>query len=168
MTIHITQVTKRATRLVCDKIAKNVAQPIFCQNQYITFMCKYSLKFRATSVFKKNLPKVNNHPMGENSPNLVTLVPNDSIAMCNQQNLIYAMAGFEPKIFRFGGCWPLRHVARALGFIFKATSLWIPWRDSISQLTSFDILGGMAKNILNIDTQISFRINDYYVENKSG
>jgi hypothetical protein len=35
---------------------------------------KSSLKLRAISVIFKKLPKVNNHPMGENSPNLVTLL----------------------------------------------------------------------------------------------
>jgi hypothetical protein len=35
---------------------------------------KSSQKMRATFLVFKTLPKVNNHPMGENSPNLVTLL----------------------------------------------------------------------------------------------
>jgi hypothetical protein len=35
---------------------------------------KRNPKVSATSVIFKKISKVNNHPMGENSPNLVTLV----------------------------------------------------------------------------------------------
>jgi hypothetical protein len=34
---------------------------------------KVAQKMRATSVIIKELPKINNHRVGENSPNLVTL-----------------------------------------------------------------------------------------------
>jgi hypothetical protein len=48
---------------------------IFCENEYLTFTVENStLKFWATSVIFKKLLKVNNHPIGENSPNLVTLL----------------------------------------------------------------------------------------------
>jgi hypothetical protein len=58
----------RVTRWVCEKIALKVAQPAFV-----------SAIFNATKIglllqqFSKNRPKVDNHPMGANSPNLVTL-----------------------------------------------------------------------------------------------
>jgi hypothetical protein len=47
------------------KNTKNVSQPIFRQNQYITFTAKKECpRIWATSVFKK-LTKENNHPLGE-------------------------------------------------------------------------------------------------------
>jgi hypothetical protein len=58
------------------KITQNVAQPDFWQNKCLTYTFpgeKSSPKIWATSIFIKKLPKINNHPMGENSPNLVTL-----------------------------------------------------------------------------------------------
>jgi hypothetical protein len=45
---------------------------IFCQNKYITGASSPKI-LRYFSNFQK-LPKVNNRPMGENSPNLVTLL----------------------------------------------------------------------------------------------
>jgi hypothetical protein len=59
----------RVTRWVCEKIAQAVAKPIFCQNLYIT---KVVQNFGLLLWFIKTT-KVNNHPIGENSPNLVTL-----------------------------------------------------------------------------------------------
>jgi hypothetical protein len=63
------------TRLDCEKVAQNIAQPVFfCQNLYITGAVENrSPDPRATSVIFKPLPKVNNRPLSENSPNLVTL-----------------------------------------------------------------------------------------------
>jgi hypothetical protein len=53
---------------ICEKVAQNVAQPIF-------LFGKSSPKICASSVIK-NYPKyVNYHPIGEYSPNLVTLQP---------------------------------------------------------------------------------------------
>jgi hypothetical protein len=46
---------------------------------------KSSPKIRATSALFKKLPKVNNHPTGENSPNPVTLVPL-SLSRVDSQN----------------------------------------------------------------------------------
>jgi hypothetical protein len=65
----------RVTRWVWEKIAQNVAQAIICQNKYLhnSAVEKSGPKIWATSVIKK-IPKVNNHPIGENSPNLFTLV----------------------------------------------------------------------------------------------
>jgi hypothetical protein len=64
----------RVTRLDCEKVAQNIAQTIFCQNLYITGAVeKRSPDTRVTSVIFKPLPKENNHPLGEFSPNLVTL-----------------------------------------------------------------------------------------------
>jgi hypothetical protein len=57
------------------KIAQNVAQRIFCPNLCTTFTIeKRSLKICAISVIFITLAKVNNDPLGQNSPNLVTLV----------------------------------------------------------------------------------------------
>jgi hypothetical protein len=59
---------------VCEKDAQNVAQAIFCKNLYITGPTeKSSPEICANYVIYKPLPKVNNSPLGENSPNLVTL-----------------------------------------------------------------------------------------------
>jgi hypothetical protein len=64
----------RVTGFVFEKIAQNVAQSIFRKKIVRNFYReKRSPKIRATSVIIKKLPKVNNHPIGENSPNLVTL-----------------------------------------------------------------------------------------------
>jgi hypothetical protein len=55
------------------KIAQNVAQPIFLsKSTHNHTRGKNIPKKWATSVFF-NLPKKNNHPMDEKSPNLVTL-----------------------------------------------------------------------------------------------
>jgi hypothetical protein len=48
---------------------------IFCRNHWVTFTLEESgPKNWAISLIKK-LPKVNSHPIGKNSPNLVTLMP---------------------------------------------------------------------------------------------
>jgi hypothetical protein len=55
-----------------EKIAQNVAQPVFT---YIIYEYEKSrTKMRATSVIFKKLSLANNRPLGENSPNLVTLI----------------------------------------------------------------------------------------------
>jgi hypothetical protein len=64
----------RVTRWVCEKNAQTIGQPIFCQNfTVLLFYCgkKYQVHMYENL---KNLPKENNCPIGENSPNLVTLV----------------------------------------------------------------------------------------------
>jgi hypothetical protein len=56
-----------------EKTARNVAQRILYQNRYNFFSVEISsLKLGLYCTVKK-LPKVNNRPRGENSPNLVTL-----------------------------------------------------------------------------------------------
>jgi hypothetical protein len=56
------------------KIAQNVAQPVF-QNWRITRIVeKSSQRIWPTSEILNKLPKINNCPIGENSPNLVTLL----------------------------------------------------------------------------------------------
>jgi hypothetical protein len=55
-------IPSRVTRWVCEKNAQNVAQSIFLSKLY-------------TPLFWKKLPKENNHPEGENSPNLVSGYP---------------------------------------------------------------------------------------------
>jgi hypothetical protein len=58
------------------KLAQNkIAQPICCQNKHITVTVEKSFpKIRSSSVIFKKLSKLNYHQVGENSPNLVTLV----------------------------------------------------------------------------------------------
>jgi hypothetical protein len=54
----------RVTRWVYEKIAQNVANPIFCQDQFITLTVEISsLKMWATFLIFINLPKVNSHHM---------------------------------------------------------------------------------------------------------
>jgi hypothetical protein len=62
------------TRFVYEKVAQSLAQTFICQNKYITGTVeKDGPKICATSLIFKPLPKVKNRPIGENSPNLVTL-----------------------------------------------------------------------------------------------
>jgi hypothetical protein len=50
------------------------SNPFFCPNEYITGTVeKSSPEMCASSGSFKPMPKVNNYPLGENSPNLVTL-----------------------------------------------------------------------------------------------
>jgi hypothetical protein len=64
------------TRCVCEKVAQNAAQSVFWKI-IITFTVeKGSPIIYGTSVIFTKLPKVNSHPIGEKSPNLVTLIPN--------------------------------------------------------------------------------------------
>jgi hypothetical protein len=58
----------RVTRWVCEKVDQNVAQPIYCQN-----LKSIGTVAKATIVICNKRAKENNRPVGENSPNLVTL-----------------------------------------------------------------------------------------------
>jgi hypothetical protein len=60
-------------RRVCEKFAQIVAQPSFCQNQCIIFTLGKVAQNFGLLLFFLNLPNVSNRPLGENSPNLVTL-----------------------------------------------------------------------------------------------
>jgi hypothetical protein len=63
----------RVTICFRGKNAPNVAQPLVCQNLSIFFIVeKAILNIWANSVIKKQ-PKVTKRPIGENSPNLVSL-----------------------------------------------------------------------------------------------
>jgi hypothetical protein len=69
------KINTRVTRCVCEKVAQNVAQSIFCENYYKTFTVeKVSQLFGLLQSFSQNVPKENSHPRGENSPNMVTLI----------------------------------------------------------------------------------------------
>jgi hypothetical protein len=58
----------RVARWVCEKVAQNFAQ-------LINIICQiYTLLVLWKKVVLKFAPKVNIRPMGENSPNLVTLM----------------------------------------------------------------------------------------------
>jgi hypothetical protein len=59
------------TEGLCEKIAQNVAQPHFCQNECKTLTVENSGPENAGCFCY--FQKVNNRPIGENSPNLVTL-----------------------------------------------------------------------------------------------
>jgi hypothetical protein len=60
------------TRGVCEKVAQIVAQPIF---GFFVHWEKVRQTFAPLLYFsKKTLSKENYHPIGENSPNLVTLL----------------------------------------------------------------------------------------------
>jgi hypothetical protein len=71
---RIRRVRSRVTRCVF-LIAQNVAQHIYCQNQYIlSTVGKISPIIYATSIMISKQAKVSNRPIGENSPDLVTWV----------------------------------------------------------------------------------------------
>jgi hypothetical protein len=63
------------TRYVCAKIAQNVAQRLFVKISTLLFSGENSYQKigRHTKTVFNKMPKVNNHPTGKNSPNLVTL-----------------------------------------------------------------------------------------------
>jgi hypothetical protein len=64
----------RVTGRVCEKVAQNVAQRMLGRNDNIAFTEKKSCpRMWAKSAISKKLPEVNNRPVVENSPNLVTL-----------------------------------------------------------------------------------------------
>jgi hypothetical protein len=64
----------RVTRCVFEKVAQNVALSIFCENYYTSATVeKIAQLFWLLLQFSQKLPNENSHPIGENSPNLVTL-----------------------------------------------------------------------------------------------
>jgi hypothetical protein len=63
----------RVTRWVCGIIAHSEAQPIFVKmNTKHERWIKVAQNFMLTSVFLWKLPKENNRPKGQNSPNAWT------------------------------------------------------------------------------------------------
>jgi hypothetical protein len=61
-------------------MAQKVAQNNFCQSQHILYnFGKSSTKIWTTFVIFEKLSNVNNRPLGENSPNLVTLALNQGV-----------------------------------------------------------------------------------------
>jgi hypothetical protein len=73
----------RVTGWACENVAQNVAQHKFIHNW---FSGKSSPKICATSVILKTLPIVNNPPIGENSPNQVTLTGGSSKCLIVDNN----------------------------------------------------------------------------------
>jgi hypothetical protein len=69
------------TRKVGRKIVQNMAQPIVLSKLLDDFkkLTKVAQKIRAASLIKKKLPRVNNYPIVEKMPNLVTLIRNEKI-----------------------------------------------------------------------------------------
>jgi hypothetical protein len=63
----------------CDQMSSRKSRPNCCPTHYISILTrnryhgKWNPKESATFVILTNLLEVNNHPLGENSPNLVTL-----------------------------------------------------------------------------------------------
>jgi hypothetical protein len=62
---------QQSDQIGCETVAQSVAKPIFRQNKYIIFTVEKVTQ--KVSVLFKKLPKESNRPIGENSPNLVTL-----------------------------------------------------------------------------------------------
>jgi hypothetical protein len=62
------------TGSVCEKVAQNVAQYIFLSKLIHNLYRVTKDPKNAFYVIFRKLPKVNNHPLAENSPNLVTLM----------------------------------------------------------------------------------------------
>jgi hypothetical protein len=61
-------VRSRVTRRVCEKVAQNVAQPVFGLSEYITGTVeKSSPKICAISVISKKMANENNRSLSENS-----------------------------------------------------------------------------------------------------
>jgi hypothetical protein len=79
-----------------EKVAQNVAQPCFCQNQYTNFAVETSSPKNLSYFcnFQKLL-KVSTRPIGENSPNLVTML----VTLLGLPNrFVMATAGTEPRV----------------------------------------------------------------------
>jgi hypothetical protein len=71
------------TRWVCEKFAQHVARAIFRQTlNTISAVDKSGQEYATFRI--KQLPRVNNRPMGENSLNLVTLHPTYEKKLCYQ------------------------------------------------------------------------------------
>jgi hypothetical protein len=73
----VTLVVGGVTRYACENIAQNVAEPVFCQDYYIAFtVVKIGQKLgkRLQFIYCNKLPKVNAHPTGENSPNMLPYI----------------------------------------------------------------------------------------------
>jgi hypothetical protein len=63
-----------ATRCVDEKITQNAALIFFCQNWRMNITVLKSSQQSGTTFAIKKLPKTSDRPIGENSPNLVTLL----------------------------------------------------------------------------------------------
>jgi hypothetical protein len=61
----------------------------------VMYCGKSSQKIRATSILFKKLPKVNNHPIGENWPNLVTLAWTPPLPDFDGQKRVTSSAHFS-------------------------------------------------------------------------
>jgi hypothetical protein len=67
--IFAKKIGPRVTGRVCGKMARNVADPIFCQNECTNFAVeKSSTKIWDTSLIVKTPLEINNCPIGKNSP----------------------------------------------------------------------------------------------------
>jgi hypothetical protein len=73
----------RATRWVCEKLAQNVAQPMFGQDWYITSLREKVAQKRGLILFSKNRPKKKS-PQMRKSPNPVTLAWNSNYSYVDE------------------------------------------------------------------------------------
>jgi hypothetical protein len=68
-------VAVRVTRWVCEKVAENIAQTVYCLNYFITLTVEKSSPPKVGYFCNFQLQsEVNNSRLGANFPNLVTLV----------------------------------------------------------------------------------------------
>jgi hypothetical protein len=90
----------RVTRRVCEKSSQNAAQTIFLSKviQYLYHEKSSPLLWATPAIFKL-LTEVNNHPMSENSPNLVTL-PQVKFATSGCDAVLGAFAQSRPFQFQ--------------------------------------------------------------------
>jgi hypothetical protein len=82
------------------KVAQNVDQRVFCSKLIPNFYRgKSATSTWTTSVILKNLSNVNNRPMGENSPNLVTLHVSGCYVWVRVARYPFAEAGLVKTFF---------------------------------------------------------------------
>jgi hypothetical protein len=85
------------TRFVCEKVAQNVAQLVFCRNYYTTFtVLMSSLKIWATSLIYKETIQCKQSPNRQNSPNPVTLLPIQPEQFVNKTRNLYHEFNIKP------------------------------------------------------------------------
>jgi hypothetical protein len=97
-------VHKQGDQMSFQKIAQNFVQTNFWQKEYIIYTLekKYHKNLGYFCDFLKKLPKVNNCPLGENSPNLVTLLTKNPRFMLSTEmsrNGHYLFPTFYPFVF---------------------------------------------------------------------
>jgi hypothetical protein len=108
------------TRCVCEKVILTVAKAILKLLHYFTVEKVVQLFVLPSSKIFEKLPKVNSHSIGENSPNLVTLVAFTYVSL---HQIGLAISATEMPY----------HTRVILVFFFVKCYHYIPWRDSTSR-----------------------------------